>query len=81
MIHQNWQCSVLGWRSHKLDSNCDYDMHTRMVRNDCLHCNSFRVVTTLPPSKKSYPRDLKQAKVRKDIKEFEVRHFDQEFQS
>ena len=29
----------------KSDSNCDYDMHTRMIRNDCLHCNGFRVVT------------------------------------
>jgi hypothetical protein len=45
MIHQNWQCSVLGWPTHKLGSNCDYDMHTRMVRNDYLHCNGFWVIT------------------------------------
>ena len=75
------RCSVLGWRRHKSDSNCDYDMHTRMVRNDCLHCNGFRVITTLPPLEKSRPLDSKEAKVRKDIKEFVVRHFDQEFQS
>jgi hypothetical protein len=45
MIHQNQQCSVLGWHRHKPDFNCDYDMHTRMVRNDSLHCNGFWVVT------------------------------------
>ena len=45
------------------------------------NCNDFRVITTLPPLEKSRPRDSKEAKVRKDIKEFEVRHFDQEFQS
>ena len=45
------------------------------------NCSSFWVVTTLPPLEKSHPRDSKEAKVRKDIKEFEVRHFDQEFQS
>ena len=45
------------------------------------YCSDFWVVITLPPLEKSHPRDSKEAKVRKDIKEFEVRHFDQGFQS
>ena len=43
--------------------------------------SDFWVITTLPPLEKSHPRDSNEAEVRKDIKEFEVRHFDQEFQS
>ena len=45
------------------------------------NCNDFWVVTNLPPLEKSCPRNSKKAKVKEDIKELGVGHFDQELES